>query len=132
MKEEEPVEEYDGSYDCLICGDSVRGTEALKCSHWQCQSNPIHRECITDSGWLSQCPSCKRQTMTAWSGAIASAAAVVATIDLSTESGKGRRDAGNPGEGALQPIGEGGQGGGTKAFNKGKRESVARDCCQAS
>ena len=122
---EEPVEEHDGSYACLICGDSVRGTEALKCSHWQCQSNPIHRQCIADSGWLSQCPSCKRQTMTAWSGEIASAAAVVATIDLSTESGDWRGDAEDPEGGALQPIGEGGQDGGPGAGEKRKREEVA-------
>ena len=98
---EEPVEEYDGSYACLICGESVRGMEALKCSHWQCQSNPIHRQCIADSGWLSQCPSCKRQTMTAWSGEIASAAAVVATIDLTTVGGKGRGDAAGSGGSSL-------------------------------
>ena len=42
----EPVEEYDGSFDCLICSQSVRGTDALECS--QCQSNPIHRACVTN------------------------------------------------------------------------------------
>ena len=36
---EEPVAEYDGSYECLICSESVRGTAALKCT--QCQSNPV-------------------------------------------------------------------------------------------
>ena len=25
------VEEFDGSYDCLICSESVRGTDARKC-----------------------------------------------------------------------------------------------------
>ena len=125
VKEEEPVEEYDGSYACLICGESVRGMEALKCSHWQCESNPLHRACITNPKWLHECPSCKRQTMTAWSGAIASAAAVVATIDLSTESDKGRGDAEDPEGGVLQPIGEGGQGGGTGAGGKRKKEVVA-------
>ena len=27
------VEEYDGTYVCLFCGESVRGQPALKCSH---------------------------------------------------------------------------------------------------
>ena len=34
------VEEYDGTYVCLFCGESVRGQPALKCSH--CSSNPFH------------------------------------------------------------------------------------------
>ena len=94
---EEPVEEYDGSYACLICGESVRGMEALKCSHWQCESNPLHRACITNPQWLRECPTCKRQTMTAWGGTSASPAAVVATIDLTTGGGKGRGDAAGSG-----------------------------------
>ena len=53
----------------------------------------IHRDCITNPVWLRECPSCKRKTITAWSGTIASAAAVVATIDLSTESDQGGGDA---------------------------------------
>ena len=122
---EEPVEEYDGSYACLICGESVRGMEALKCSHWQCESNPLHRACITNPKWLDECPSCKRQTMKPWSGAGGRHAAAVATIDLTTGGGKGRSDAQDPGGGALQPIGEGGEGGGTGAGGKRKREVVA-------
>ena len=122
---EEPVEEYDGSYACLICGESVRGMEALKCSHWQCESNPLHRACITNPKWLQECPSCKRQTMKPWSGAGGRHAAAVATIDLTTGGGKGRSDAQDPGGGALQPIGEGGEGGGTGAGGKRKREVVA-------
>ena len=27
------VEDYDGTYECLFCGESVRGQPALKCSH---------------------------------------------------------------------------------------------------
>ena len=34
------VEDYDGTYVCLFCGESVRGQPALKCSH--CSSNPFH------------------------------------------------------------------------------------------
>ena len=37
------VEPYDGTYECLFCGESVRGQAALKC--WQCNSNPFHRAC---------------------------------------------------------------------------------------
>ena len=99
---EEPVEEYDWSYACLICGESVRGIEALKCSHWQCQSNPLHRACITNPQWLRECPTCKRQTMEPWSGAGGRHAAAVATIDLTTGGGKGhqcKRRAASPCEG---------------------------------
>ena len=101
---EEPVEEYDGSYACLICGESVRGMEALKCSHGQCESssNPLHRACIKDSKWLDECPTCKRQTMEPWSGAGGRHAAAVVTIDLTTGGGKGhqcKRRAASPCEG---------------------------------
>ena len=106
---EEPVEAYDGSYDCLICGDSVRGMEALKCSHGQCESssNPLHRACIKDSKWLDECPTCKRQTMEPWSGAGGRHAAAVVTIDLTTGGGKGhqcKRRAASPckGDGAAK------------------------------
>ena len=115
---EEPVEEYDGSYACLICGESVRGMEALKCSHWQCESNPLHRACITNPKWLHECPSCKRQTMKPWSGAGGRHAAAVATIDLTTGGGKGRSDAQDPQGAASEPMRERGQGGETGARQK--------------
>ena len=38
------VEDYDGMYVCLFCGESVRGQPALKCSH--CSSNPFHAACV--------------------------------------------------------------------------------------
>ena len=38
------VEDYDGTYVCLFCGESVRGQPALKCSH--CSSNPFHLACV--------------------------------------------------------------------------------------
>ena len=63
--------------------------EALKCSHRQCESNPLHRACITNPKWLHECPSCKRQTMKPWSGAGGRQAAAVATIDLTTGGGSG-------------------------------------------
>ena len=35
------IEQYDGSYECLLCSESVRGdTAVLQC--WQCSSNPFH------------------------------------------------------------------------------------------
>ena len=115
---EEPVEEYDGSYACLICGESVRGMEALKCSHRQCESNPLHRACITNPKWLHECPSCGRQTMKPWSGAGGRQAAAVATIDLTTGGGKGRSNAQDPRGAASEPMRERGQGGGTGARQK--------------
>ena len=45
---EEQVAEYDGSYECLICSESVRGTLSLKCT--QCQSNPVIHMYVTDAG----------------------------------------------------------------------------------
>jgi len=42
------IEEYDGSYECLICAESVRGLQALKCS--ACSSNPCHAACVRGSG----------------------------------------------------------------------------------
>ena len=38
------VEDYDGTYVCLFCGESVRGKPALKCS--RCSSNPVHHACV--------------------------------------------------------------------------------------
>ena len=38
------VEDYDGTYVCLFCGESVRGQPALKCAH--CSSNPFHVACV--------------------------------------------------------------------------------------
>ena len=34
------VEDYDGTYVCLVCGESVRGQPAVKCSHYK-----VHRPC---------------------------------------------------------------------------------------
>ena len=86
---QEAVDEYDDYYACLMCGDSVRGAEALKCS--QCDSNPFHRACVIDASWLRQCPSCMGETVTSWSGAITGPAVVVAMIDLVSEDDGGGR-----------------------------------------
>ena len=56
------VEEYDGTYVCLFCGESVRGQPALKCSH--CSSNPFHLACVAlaHSKYAEVCPTCDRKT----------------------------------------------------------------------
>ena len=60
------VEDYDGTYECLFCGESVRGQPALKCSH--CSSNPFHVACVAraDSKYAEVCPTCDRKTVEAW------------------------------------------------------------------
>ena len=57
------VEEYDGTYECLFCGESVRGQPALKCS--QCSSNPFHLACVAlaHSKYAEVCPTCDRKTV---------------------------------------------------------------------
>ena len=63
------VEDYDGSYACLICTESVRGTAALVC--WECNSNPWHRACDKESKYLEVCPTCNQKSVTVWTGASA-------------------------------------------------------------
>ena len=46
------VEPYDGTYECLFCGESVRGQAALKC--WQCNSNPFDRACDPQSKYVER------------------------------------------------------------------------------
>ena len=57
------VEEHDGSYDCLLCSESVRGTEARHCS--ACSVQPWHEEC---GPGLIACPQCARDTTVKWKG----------------------------------------------------------------
>ena len=52
------VEEFDGSYDCLICSESVRGKDARRCSACTCQ--PWHTACAPG---LSVCPQCSRSSV---------------------------------------------------------------------
>jgi len=57
------VEPYTGSYDCLICEESVRRcSHVLKCS--QCEANPYHRECAGE--WATRCPQCKATAVLPW------------------------------------------------------------------
>ena len=60
------VEEYDGSYDCIICCESVRRMHALACS--RCTCNPFHQTC--HESWarhakvaLNTCPQCAQPTV---------------------------------------------------------------------
>ena len=76
------VEDYDGTYVCLFCGESVRGQPALKCSH--CSSNPFHVACVAraDSKYAEVCPTCNRKTVEAWVSASGGAVAPSEIIDL--------------------------------------------------
>ena len=67
------VEDYDGSYDCLFCGDSVRGMPALVC--WECNSNPWHRTCDKDLKYIEVCPTCNQMSVKVFTGVSAATAA---------------------------------------------------------
>ena len=68
------VEEFDGSYACLICSESVRGKDARRCSACTCQ--PWHTECAPA---LSSCPQCARSSVVPLKSRIQEQGAVVAT-----------------------------------------------------
>ena len=76
------VEDYDGTYVCLFCGESVRGQPALKCSH--CSSNPFHLACVAlaHSKYAEVCPTCDRKTVEAWERASGGTAGAGEIIDL--------------------------------------------------
>ena len=76
------VEDYDGTYVCLFCGESVRGQPALKCSH--CSSNPFHLACVAlaHSKYVEVCPTCDQKTVEAWGRASGGAAGPSEIIDL--------------------------------------------------
>ena len=84
------VEPYDGTYECLFCGDSVRGWAALACS--QCNSNPFHRPgsaCDPDPKYAEVCPTCGRKTVEVWMGASARCAEAAVMIDLTALEASG-------------------------------------------
>ena len=68
------IEEFDGSYACLICSESVRGKDARKCGACTCQ--PWHTECAPA---LSSCPQCARSSVVPLKSRIQEQSAVVAT-----------------------------------------------------
>merc|ERR1712091_133417 len=88
------VEDYDGTYVCLFCGEAVRGQPALKCSH--CSSNPFHLACVAlaHSKYAEVCPTCDRKTVEAWGRASGETAAPSEIIDL--------REVESEGEGAAE------------------------------
>ena len=84
------VEDYDGSYVCLFCGDSVRGLPALVCG--ECNSNPWHRTCDKDLKYTEVCPTCNRQSVKAWTGAGSRTATPSEIINLTGEGEGGAAD----------------------------------------
>ena len=81
-------EEYDGSYACSMCWESVRGNAAvLRCL--QCSSNPFHRACYEKTN-SHKCPQCSgKKTVVPWVASEASASnstsATPLTIDLTED-----------------------------------------------
>ena len=59
------VEEYDGTYACGFCLESVRGQPALKCT--RCSSNSVHLACAKGTIYERQCATCKGETMAEYS-----------------------------------------------------------------
>ena len=85
------VEDFDGSYDCLICFESVRGTEARRCSVCSCQ--PWHVACET--GLLAECPQCAKSTVVPWNGKITAVVAPERPVDLTAQDAGGEVRIGN-------------------------------------
>ena len=88
------VEDYDGTYVCLFCGESVRGQPALKCSH--CSSNPFHLACVAlaHSKYAEVCPTCDRKAVEAWGRASGGTAGASEIIDLREVESEGEGAAG--------------------------------------
>ena len=87
------VEDYDGSYACLICTESVRGTAALVCR--ECNSNPWHRACDKESKYLEK-------SVTVWTGASTGPGGQSEFIDLTGEGGGAAEVATLTGHGARE------------------------------
>ena len=104
------VEDYDGTYVCLFCGESVRGQPALKCSH--CSSNPFHLACVAlaHSKYAEVCPTCDRKTVEAWGRASGGTAAPSEIIDLAGEGGGAAEVAALTGHEAEADAGSGSSG----------------------
>ena len=62
--DEVKVEEFEGTYSCVVCSESVRGGEALHCA--QCSSNPVHLSCVLGSPFAETCSQCSGRTMQPW------------------------------------------------------------------
>ena len=94
------VEDYDGSYACLVCTESVRGTAALVCR--ECNSNPWHRACDKESKYLEVCPTCNQKSVTVWTGASTGPGGQSEFIDLTGEGGGAAEVATLTGHGARE------------------------------
>ena len=79
------VEEFDGTYACVICSESVRGGDALHCA--LCSSNPVHLSCVRGSPFAETCPQCSGQTMQVlpWKGIVGSASSSAEIALVSNE-----------------------------------------------
>ena len=89
------VEDYDGSYACLICSNSVRGKPALHCS--QCSVNPFHVACVRmDSVRMKTCPQCANPTVVPFTGRFTApcAAPITQSMDLTSGCDEGGCDEG--------------------------------------
>jgi len=78
------VEDFDGTYACVVCSESVRGGDALHCA--QCSSNPVHVSCVRGSPFAETCAQCSGKTMQPWTGRVGGAANSAA-IDLVAAGG---------------------------------------------
>ena len=78
------VEAYDGAYDCVVCCESVRGTDALRCS--QCSANPFHRACVLGSTFADTCAQCEGRTIVPWKASPREAGAAAEMIDLAGQA----------------------------------------------
>jgi hypothetical protein len=78
------VEEFDGTYDCLVCFESVRGQQAQRCSECMCQ--PWHTAC---AGSLDKCPMCQRSTVVPWDGRATVVAPPEHSVDLTAPPQQG-------------------------------------------
>mmetsp|Transcript_28274 Transcript_28274/g.69940 ORF Transcript_28274/g.69940 Transcript_28274/m.69940 type:complete len:90 (+) Transcript_28274:234-503(+) len=68
-----------------MCGESVRGTDALRCT--KCPCNSYHqRHAAEFPAWADQCPQCMQSgCMAAWDGSFNEAGAASDTIDLTCD-----------------------------------------------
>jgi len=59
------IEDYDGSYECVVCSHFVHGDAAvLRCS--QCSVNPFHRSCVENTNFIHACLQCSGNTIVPW------------------------------------------------------------------
>ena len=79
------VEEYDGSYECLVCSTSVRRAEkAFRCA--QCSCNPWHEACAPAGGYAA-CPQCAQPAIVTFTSLPSCMRQPAAVIDLSGPEG---------------------------------------------